>query len=106
MPYRNVETWSLVGAILIGLISGFVSITRRITAKKAVSKLWLISECAGVVLVTVLAMDVYPQLKPTLMSHVYTSWITYWLFVGVCAHIGSRLMYLLEKRFISKFFAD
>ena len=106
MPYRNLENWSIIGAILIGLISGFVSITRRMTAKEAVSKLWLISECAGVVLVTVLAMDVYPELKPTLMSSPYTSWITYWLFVGVMAHTGSRLMYLLEQKFTKKFFPE
>ena len=104
LPPTDQETTSLIGTIIIGLISGFYSITRRILGKKSVSKLWVLSECAGVILVTALAMDVYPVIRPMLMESPTTSWITQWVFVGVLAHCGSRLMVNLETKFNSQFF--
>lgn len=102
MPYRVPEYWSLAGAILIGLISGFVSVTRRM-GNKTVSRLWVLSEGSGVVLVTLLALDIYPQIKPTLMASPSTSWITLWVFVGVLAHASSRIMYFFEKKVLKRF---
>jgi hypothetical protein len=95
-------SWETTGAITIALISGFVSISRRVLSKHAVSRLWLAYECAGVVLMTMLAMNVYPQIQPMLLESRFTSWITNWVFVGVMAHCGSRMMYTLEKKVFRK----
>jgi hypothetical protein len=91
-----------IGAIVIAIISGFVSISRRMLTKRAVSRLWIAYECSGVVLMTMLAMNVYPHIQPLLLSSPCTSWITNWVFVGVLAHCGSRMMYTLEKKVFSK----
>ena len=99
---KDYLTWDLIGALLIALISGFVSISRRMLTKKVTSKLWIAYECAGVVLMTMLAMDVYPVIEPTLKQYAVTSWITQWVFVGVLAHCGSRFMYALERKTFKK----
>ena len=92
LPPTDQETTSLIGTIIIGLISGFVSITRRILGKKSVSKLWVLSECAGVILVTALAMDVYPVIHPMLMESPTTSWITT-VEVGLCSTLKLSLIH-------------
>lgn len=93
------EMFSTLMSVIIGLISGFISITRKMMLQVKVSKLWIISEFAGVIVMITLAMDVYPLLEPLFKSSAATMWITELVFVGVAAHTGSRMMWSLEKKF-------
>ena len=92
---------TMLGTVLIGLISGTVSITRRMLSKRKVSKLWWVSEYAGVMLMIALALDTYPMIKPILIDNGY-GWITEWVYTGILAHSGSRLMYHIERKITEK----
>ena len=92
---------TMLGAVLIGLISGTVFVTRRTLSKRKVSKLWWVSEYAGVMLMIALALDTYPMIKPMLIDNGY-GWVTEWVYTGILAHSGSRLMYHIEQKITKK----
>jgi hypothetical protein len=97
MSMQDPDYWTMLVTVLIGLTSGFVSVTRQMIDKQVVPKLWIASQFAGVVLITAIAIDMYPVLKPHLPH-----WITQWLFVGVMAQCGSEFFYAMRKKVIDK----
>lgn len=92
---------TMLGTFIIGLISGTASITHRMLSKRKVSKLWWVSEYAGVMLMIALALDTYPMIKPMLIDYGY-GWVTEWVYTGILAHSGSRLMYHIEQKITEK----
>lgn len=101
LDWFNQDFLTMLGTVLIGLISGTVSITRRMLSKRKVSKLWCISEYAGVMLMIALALDTYPMIKPILIENGY-GWVTEWMYTGILAHSGSRSMYHIERKITEK----
>lgn len=99
--FTDSKLWELILTFMIGILSGFVSVTRRMLSKRVVSKLWIISEAAGVIFMTAIAIDLYPVAKP-LLKTLHLSWVTQWIFVGLFAHAGSRMMYTIERKFTKR----
>lgn len=96
-----VEHATTLATIAVGLISGTVSVTRRMLTQRKLSKLWLLSEYAGIALMIAIAMDMYPIVKPTLLK-MGMHWMTEWLFVATAAFSGSRLMWSIERKLTAK----
>jgi len=85
------DLWSLLGALLISLISGVISISRRIVQGQTVSVLWILSEFLSAMLCGWIAWDGYPQIQ-----HYLPGWMTPVMFVAVAAHFGGRTFQTIE----------
>ena len=79
------------GAILISIVSGFLSIARRILKGTQATALWIISEMVAAVLVGLLAWDSYPDL-----TDVVPHQISRLVFACMCSYLGSRLLHVSE----------
>lgn len=92
MPWRNQpDLIALVSALLISLISGFISVAQRIARGYPSSRLWIISEFSAAILAGYLMSDVYPKLQPSLPD-----WATMPIMVALAAHIGGRAFQGIE----------
>lgn len=86
------EFGDLVGAVLISLISGFISISQRIVGGHKASILWVSSEVMAAILAGYLAHETYPKLEG-----VIDTWISLPVFVSFAAYVGSRAFQILER---------
>lgn len=82
----------LIGVIVISLISGLISVGRRILKGSAVPTLWIIVEIGAAILVGFLAWDAYPDLADKLPHGV-----TRLIFTCACAHVGGRILQQVEN---------
>ncbi len=95
MPWQSdPNIWSMLGAVLISLISGFISIAQRISQGHPFSVLWVATEFASAVLAGYLMYGAYPKLATSLPE-----WATLPLCVAVAAHVGGRSFQWVEKMF-------
>lgn len=86
------DFWPLAGALLISLISGFVSIAQRIVRGHKASLLWVVSEFFSAIMCGWIAWDAYPSLDEHLPE-----WMTPIMFVAVAAHSGGRTFQGVEN---------
>lgn len=86
------DLWGLAGAILISILSGFISISQRILSGQKVHWLWVVSEWTAALLCGYLAWDAYPALEP-----IIPEWITPFILVAFAAHAGGRSFQIMER---------
>lgn len=92
------DFWSLVGAFIVSVISGFISIVQRISRGQRATIIWVISEFLAAVLCGYLVYDAYPVLDPDLPD-----WATRPILVALAAHAGGRCFQFLEMLMYKKY---
>lgn len=92
---------ALIGAFLISLISGFISIAQRIVRGQQASLLWVSSEFMSAILCGYLVYNAYPSLQPQLPD-----WLTMPILVALAAHIGGRSFQGLENLLYRRYGVD
>lgn len=92
MPWQShPDIWGLLGALIISIISGFISIAQRISKGHTISLIWVSSEFAAALLAGYLMYDAYPRIAETLPS-----WCTLPIMVALASHVGGRAFQVLE----------
>lgn len=93
MPWSTPpDVWGMLGAILIAILSGFISVANRIVKGHPFSLLWFAVEMLGAILAGYLMWDMYPAIKAELPN-----WATMPILVSLAAHTGGKCFQLLEK---------
>jgi putative effector of murein hydrolase len=88
----------IVLAFIISLMSGFISISRRIMSGHPASALWVITEFCAAILCGYLMHNAYPHL----LSYI-PEWFTLPVAIAIAAHIGGRVFQELESEFIRRY---
>lgn len=89
---------ALLGALLISLISGFISIAQRVVRGQQSSMLWVTSEFLAAMLCGYLVYNAYPIIEPDLPK-----WVTMPILVAFSAHIGGRCFQGIEHHMYQKY---
>lgn len=90
----------IVGALIVSIISGFISIARRITSGHPASPLWVISEFMTAILCGYLMYGAYPHIV-----HLVPNWFTLPIAVAFSAHVGGKIFQEMETEILRKFAA-
>ena len=99
MPWKsNTELWDVIGALIVSIVSGIISITRRIANGQSASIFWVISEFLTAILCGYLMYDAYPHIETSLPD-----WATLPLTVAFAAHAGGRLFQEIENEFFRRY---
>lgn len=102
MPWgNNPDFLSLLGALLISLISGFISIAQRVISGHRANVLWVATEFLTAILCGYLMWDAYPKLVDSLPS-----WATLPVMVALASHVGGRSFQLLEGQLLKRYRVD
>lgn len=92
MPWKSDPSLlGLIGALVLSLLSGLVSLASRIARGHPLNIFWIISELGAAILVGYLAYDLYPAIKDGLPK-----WMTMPILVTVSAHFGGKIFQLIE----------
>ena len=92
MPWKSDPgLWGVLGALLLSLMSGLVSLASRIARGHPLNIFWIISELGAAILVGYLAYDLYPDIQESLPR-----WVTMPIMVTVSAHFGGKIFQLIE----------
>jgi hypothetical protein len=93
MPWKqDPNIWGVVGAILISLVSGFLSVASALVGGHKFSFLWLAAQLTGACLAGWLVWDMFPAVEPDLPA-----WITQPIATSLAAHYGGKCFSILEK---------
>lgn len=93
MPWRNgSEFLPIIIVVVVSLLSGFISISQRITRGHPASLLWIVTEFVAALLCGYLMYDLYPMISDTLPN-----WATMPILVALSAHIGGRSFQEFER---------
>lgn len=92
---------SLLGAILISIMSGFISIAQRIVRGHQASLLWVSSEYTAAIMCGWIAYDAYPTATQYLPEQ-----ITLFMFVATAAHFGGRSFQGIENLLYRRYGVD
>lgn len=99
MPWQNQpDIFGLLAMLIISIVSGFISISRRILNGHPPSVLWIISEFSTAILCGYLMFQVYPTIES-----VVPNWFTMPVAIAVAAHVGGRIFQEVENVFIEKY---
>lgn len=93
------EPIGLLVALGISLVSGFISIGRRINRGHAASILWVVTEFASAILAGYLMYQTWPKI-----NGIMPDWFTLPIAVAIAAHTGGRVFQEIEGEFIGKYF--
>ena len=98
MPQNQIpDIFALLIALLVSLVSGTISITRRILRGTPVNLLWLASEYMAAILCGWIAFDAYDSVSPFMPD-----WVTVFMFVAVASHTGGKVLQISEQVVQSK----
>ena len=97
-PMSAQDIAGILTAIAISIVSGAVSITRRIVAGYSASLVWVISEFLTAILCGYLMYNAYPYLAPSLPE-----FITLPVAVAFVAHSGGRIFQEIESALIKQY---
>ena len=89
MPYTQpppMDIWEVLLAVLISVVSGAVSITRRIVLGQAATWMFIFSEFLTAILCGYLMFSAFPLVQPFLPE-----WVTLPVAVAFVAHSGGRV---------------
>ena len=92
------ELLDLLGAIIVSVISGIISISRRLVNGQHFSILWVISEFLMAILCGYLMFTAYPHIINTVPN-----WFTLPIAVAFAAHVGGKVFQEIEKELIAKY---
>lgn len=95
--FQYPDFMQLLGAMLISLISGTVSITKRLSQGQTFTFVWFFSEFLTAMLCGYLAYISYPVLPDDVQAL-----LTQHAFIAVCAHSGGRIFQQLEETLLSR----
>lgn len=98
MPHNNSDFLSMLLLLLVAVVSGIISILRRIERGQVVSVVWALGEFLAAILAAYLAFDVYKANKA-----VFPTWATAPVIVAVAAHMGGRMLQSIENVVYSHF---
>ncbi|WVX91121.1 hypothetical protein [Pseudomonas phage PJNP053] len=101
MPWKsNPDLWGLLGAVLISLISGLISLASRLAKGHPLNFFWVVSEgfMGAAMLIGYLVYDLYPIYQEELPR-----WATMPICVAFSAHLGGRLFQWIEFKVKDKF---
>lgn len=93
--WTSPEIWSALGAIGISIISGTISIGRRILKGHEPSVLWVSTEYLTAILSGYLVFHAYPGFE-----HLVPEWTTRIMLVALAAHSGGRFIQEVERHVI------
>lgn len=101
MPLEHTppDFWQLVTALVISLVSGFISIGRRIVLGQNATLIWILSEFATAILCGYLMHEAYPGLSSIGMP----VWITEPVAVAFAAHSGGKVFQEAESILIKHY---
>jgi len=100
MPFDNqAGILDLIGAIIVSVFSGVISISRRIVNGHNASLLWVISEFLTAIMCGYLMYTAYPH-----FADIAPSWFTLPIAVAFAAHTGGKVFQEVENEFVRKYF--
>jgi len=89
---NNHDYWSLLGALIISIVSGTISIAQRIVLGQRATLIWVTSEFLAAILCGYLMYDIYPKIADDLPK-----WATLPVLVALAAHVGGRSFKMFER---------
>ena len=93
MPWKNdPNIWGFVGAVVISLISGFISVANALAGGQKFSLIWAAAQLSAAVLAGWLVWDMYPTVEDSIPA-----WLTQPIATALAAHYGGKLFSLAEK---------
>lgn len=92
------DSLGLLVALAISIVSGFISIGRRIVQGHPATFLWILTEFATAILCGYLMYQAYPTL-----SDILPEWFTPPIAVALAAHTGGRAFQEMEGQLLQKF---
>ena len=93
MPWKNdPNIWGVVGAVVMSLLSGFISVANSMAGGQKFSFLWASAQLTGAVLAGWLVWDMYPVVADSLPA-----WLTQPIMTALAAHYGGKLFSIAEK---------
>ena len=95
---NQTDYWSLLGAFIISIISGAVSITQRILLGQRATLMWVTSEFLAAILCGYLMYDLYPTIQADLPK-----WATLPVLVAMASHVGGRSFQMMERAVFRKY---
>lgn len=99
MPVNNNhDYWSLLGALIISIVSGVISITQRIILGQRATLIWVTSEFLAAILCGYLMYDIYPKIAADLPK-----WATLPVLVALAAHVGGRSFKMFENELYRRY---
>ena len=99
MPVNtNHDYWSLLGALIISIVSGVISITQRIILGQRATLIWVTSEFLTAILCGYLMYDIYPKIAADLPK-----WATLPVLVALAAHVGGRSFKMFEHELYRRY---
>ena len=101
MYHVDPDALSFMVAILMSLVTAYVSIVKKVMNKKSkISRLWVSNEIMMCFLAFLVALEIYPHIAKLLPE-----FITKPIFAATCVHMSSRLVMYLEEK-VSKVFGQ
>lgn len=99
MPVNSTnEMLGLIGAFIVSIVSGTISIGQRILRGQAPSFLWVFTEFLTAILCGYVMYHTYPSI-----DHLLPEWTTQIMWVALASHSGGRIIQELEKTLIARF---
>lgn len=89
---------SLFGAFIVSVVSGVISIARRVLQGHDASLLWVVSEFMTAILCGYLMFTAYPHIEAAVPT-----WFTLPIAVALAAHVGGKVFQEAEKQLISRY---
>ena len=99
MPWKqDPNIWGIVGAIVISLASGFISVANSLAGGQKFSVLWASAQLLAAVLTGWLVWDMWPAVEADVPS-----FLTQPIATAVASHYGGKLFSLMEKVLTKRF---
>ena len=92
------EVWDIIGALIVSIVSGAISISRRVVSGYPASMLWVVSEFLTAILAGYLMFSAYPHIVDTVPK-----WFTLPVAVAFSAHVGGRVFQEIENGLVAKY---
>lgn len=99
MPFGNQPgLLDLLGAFIVSVFSGVISISRRIVHGHHASLMWVISEFMTAIMCGYLMYTAYPHITETVPN-----WFTLPIAVAISAHTGGKIFQEVETGFVERY---
>lgn len=100
-PY---DVWTLIATTLVVVITGFISVARRVIQDGQNNWVLIATEYAACLLVGYLAYEAYPSVRPHFPE--WLGWLTQNIFTATGSYIGIRAFHVAEFYSTQKFISS